>query len=37
MLWGHVLEGFYGPPEEGGNKNYASWKMLGFPEHSGTT
>lgn len=36
MLWNHVLEGFYGPPEEGGNKNYASWKMLGFPEHSGT-
>jgi gluconate 2-dehydrogenase gamma chain len=36
MLWGHVLEGFYGPPSEGGNRNYASWKMVGFPEHSGT-
>jgi gluconate 2-dehydrogenase gamma chain len=36
MLWNHVLEGFYGPPEEGGNKNYASWKMVGFPPHSGT-
>jgi len=35
-LWNHVLEGFYGPPEQGGNRNYASWKMLGFPEHSGT-
>lgn len=35
MVWGHVLEGFYGPPEQGGNKNYASWKMVGFPEHSG--
>ena len=36
MLWTHVLEGFYGPPEEGGNKNYVSWKMVGFPPHSGT-
>lgn len=36
MVWGHVLEGFYGPPKHGGNKNYASWKMVGFPEHSGT-
>lgn len=35
MLWNHVLEGFYGPPEEGGNRNYVSWKMIGFPEHSG--
>jgi gluconate 2-dehydrogenase gamma chain len=31
MLWNHVLEGFYGPPREGGNKNYVSWKMIGFP------
>lgn len=36
MLWNHVLEGFYGPPEEGGNKDFASWKMIGFPPHSGT-
>ncbi len=35
-VWNHVLEGFYGPPSHGGNKNYASWKMVGFPEHSGT-
>lgn len=35
MVWVHVLEGFYGPPEDGGNKNYASWKMVGYPEHSG--
>ncbi len=35
-VWNHVLEGFYGPPEHGGNKDYASWKMVGFPEHSGT-
>lgn len=32
-VWMHVLEGFYGPPGHGGNKNYASWKMVGFPEH----
>jgi gluconate 2-dehydrogenase gamma chain len=35
MLWNHVLEGFYGPPEEGGNKDHVGWKMIGFPEHSG--
>jgi len=34
--WNRVLEGFYGPPEHGGNKDYASWKMVGSPEHSGT-
>jgi gluconate 2-dehydrogenase gamma chain len=33
MVWRHVLEGFYGPPEHGGNRDYASWKMLGVPEH----
>jgi gluconate 2-dehydrogenase gamma chain len=36
LVWNHVLEGFYGPPSHGGNKDYASWKMVGFPEHSGT-
>ena len=36
MVWGHILEGFYGPPADGGNKGFASWKMVGFPEHSGT-
>ncbi len=36
LVWNHVLEGFYGPPEHGGNRNFASWKMVGFPEHSGT-
>jgi gluconate 2-dehydrogenase gamma chain len=36
LVWIHVLEGYYGPPEHGGNKDYASWKMVGFPEHSGT-
>jgi len=32
-VWQHVLEGFYGPPEHGGNKDYVSWKMVGFPHH----
>ncbi len=36
LVWRHVLEGFYGPPEHGGNKGYASWKMVGFPPHSGS-
>ena len=36
MVWGHVLEGFYGPPDDGGNRNYVSWKMVGYPEHTGT-
>ncbi len=35
-VWNHTLEGFYGPPNHGGNKGYASWKMVGFPEHSGS-
>lgn len=35
MVWQHVLEGYYGPPEEGGNKECASWKMVGFPPHYG--
>jgi gluconate 2-dehydrogenase gamma chain len=33
MVWQHVLEGFYGPPEHGGNKDYVSWTMVGFPHH----
>lgn len=26
----HTMEGFYGHPRYGGNKNFLSWKMLGF-------
>jgi gluconate 2-dehydrogenase gamma chain len=33
IVWRHVLEGFYGPPEHGGNQNAASWRMLGVPGH----
>jgi gluconate 2-dehydrogenase gamma chain len=26
----HTMEGYYGDPEHGGNRNGASWKMIGF-------
>ncbi len=26
----HTMEGFYGDPRYGGNRDYVSWKMLGF-------
>lgn len=31
----HTLEGYYGPPQYGGNKDYISWKMVGFPKLAG--
>lgn len=27
----HTMQGFYGDPRHGGNRNRVSWKMLGFP------
>ncbi|MGP3960283.1 gluconate 2-dehydrogenase subunit 3 family protein [Nonomuraea sp. 3N208] len=27
---GHVMEGFYGDPDNGGNHDAASWRMIGF-------
>ena len=27
----HTMQGFYGDPRHGGNRNRASWKMIGFP------
>jgi gluconate 2-dehydrogenase gamma chain len=30
LLWRHVMEGYYGDPDHGGNRDGASWKMLGF-------
>ncbi len=27
----HSMQGFYGDPRHGGNKEYASWRMLGVP------
>ena len=33
MMIGHAMQGFYGAPRHGGNKNYMSYKMmeLDFP------
>ena len=30
MLRDHTMQGFYGSPRHGGNKNYASYRMLGL-------
>jgi len=30
MLVNHSMEGYYGDPGNGGNRNGASWKMIGF-------
>ena len=30
MLRDHTMQGFYGSPRHGGNRNYASYKMLGI-------
>ncbi len=32
MLRSHSLEGYYGSPRHGGNKNYVSYKMIGLDE-----
>ena len=31
VLIEHTMQGFYGDPRHGGNRNRASWKMIGFP------
>jgi len=31
LLVRHTMEGFYGDPRHGGNKDRAGWTMLGFP------
>lgn len=31
MVLDHTLQGYFGSPRHGGNKNYASWRMLGVP------
>jgi gluconate 2-dehydrogenase gamma chain len=30
MVVDHTMQGFYGSPEHGGNRDEASWKMLGI-------
>jgi len=32
MLRSHSLQGYYGSPRHGGNKNYVSYKMIGLDE-----
>ena len=27
----HAMQGFYGSPRHGGNRDFASWRMLGIP------
>ena len=31
MVLAHTLQGFFGSPRHGGNRDYLSWKMLGIP------
>ncbi len=31
MVLDHTLQGFFGSPRHGGNKDYASWRMVGVP------
>jgi len=35
MLVDHTMQGFYGSPEHGGNRNEASWKMMGIEKYMG--
>jgi Gluconate 2-dehydrogenase subunit 3 len=36
MLVEHVLESFYADPQNGGNRDAVSWKMIGFRAEGGT-
>jgi gluconate 2-dehydrogenase gamma chain len=31
LLLAHSMQGFYGNPRHGGNRDFASWRMLGIP------
>jgi gluconate 2-dehydrogenase gamma chain len=31
MLWSNTVEGFLSDPMYGGNRNFAGWKLVGFP------
>ena len=31
MLWQNTLEGYFGDPVHGGNRDMAAWRMIGFP------
>jgi len=32
LVRGHTLDGYYGPPRHGGNRDAVSWRMLGLAE-----
>jgi gluconate 2-dehydrogenase gamma chain len=32
LVRGHTMEGYYGSPRHGGNRDAVSWRMLGLPE-----
>ncbi len=31
LVLAHAMQGFYGNPRHGGNRGYASWRMIGVP------
>jgi gluconate 2-dehydrogenase gamma chain len=31
LIVDHTMQGFYGDPRHGGNRDFASWRMLGIP------
>lgn len=31
LILAHAMQGYYGSPRHGGNRDYASWRMLGVP------
>ena len=31
MVRGHVLQGMFGDPYYGGNRDYAGWDLIGYP------
>ncbi len=31
LVLAHAMQGYYGNPRHGGNREYASWRMLGVP------
>jgi len=31
LLLNHTMQGYYGDPRHGGNRDHASWKMVGLP------
>jgi gluconate 2-dehydrogenase gamma chain len=31
LVRGHTMQGFYGGPQHGGNKDFTSWRMMGLP------